>query len=508
MELFQVYFRLKKTKFFSFLCSVSILLSVVFFSSCNNLGSFSKFAQDYLDDNMLVMVYVAGANSLRNEVLLDINSMEKGLFLAKENGMSKLKVVALVDKDTPVGSESWTGSRLYEIQPYNTDLSSTKIHSKVIETASNSLGDWRKSSTQEEDMGNINTLENFILWARENYSEYRKHALILWNHGGGVYSDYDPKKNICTDIESGATSESLDNTLYIGEISKLLDELYSPDESLEFLGMDACFMGMYEVAYQFRNTVKYMAFSPAIETGGWNYEYIFSQLNSNESGEKFAINVVDGYKKAYSSSYPTNTMTAVDLQYVSDLKKEIDNLSYSLGQDFLADKTSFREKIEKVRANSIFMHSKDDSSEGISSNLLKYPYYELGSLLHCFANENPTLKNDNGVKFSVSTESAAWQAQIFLEKMILKTWLGGEYGKSYIDSENLKENFVFEENIPYGISIFFSNRNNYLHHGFYTAEEAESPGVLGYGNIEAANKTDDGVINTWAELQFELFNIN
>ena len=103
MELFQVYFRLKKTKFFSFLCSVSILLSVVFFSSCNNLGSFSKFAQDYLDDNMLVMVYVAGANSLRNEVLLDINSMEKGLFLAKENGMSKLKVVALVDKDTPVG---------------------------------------------------------------------------------------------------------------------------------------------------------------------------------------------------------------------------------------------------------------------------------------------------------------------------------------------------------------------------------------------------------------------
>jgi hypothetical protein len=479
----------------------------MFFSSCNNFGSFSKFSQDYLDDNMLVMVYVAGANSLRNEVLMDINSMEKGLFLAQENGMSKLKVVALVDKDISIGSESWTGSMLYEIEPYNTDLNSLKIHSKVIENASNSLGEWRTSSEQEEDMGNIHTLENFVLWARENYPEYRKHSLILWNHGGGVYSDFEPQRNICTDNESGPTSESLDNTLYIGEISQLLDRLYPSDSPLEFLGMDACLMGMYEVAYQFRNSVKYMTFSPAIEWGGWNYEYIFSQPNSNESGKNFAINVVDGYKKAYSSVYPNNTMAAVDLQFVSDLKTEIDNLSFSLGQEFLADKTAFREKIEKVRSNSIFMHPKDEPSVIVSSNLLRYPYYELGSLLRCFANENSTLKNDNKVEFSVSTESAAWQTQVILEKMILKTWLGGGYGDAYIESENLNSNFVFEENIPYGISIFFSNKNNYLHHGFYTSDKAGSPGVLGYGSIDAANKTDNGIIDTWAELQFELFSI-
>jgi hypothetical protein len=91
--------------------------------------------------------------------------------------------------------------------------------------------------------------------------------------------------------------------------------------------------------------------------------------------------------------------------------------------------------------------------------------------------------------------------------MILKTWLGGGYGDAYIESENLNSNFVFEENIPYGISIFFSNKNNYLHHGFYTSGKAGSPGVLGYGSIDAANKTDNGIIDTWAELQFELFSI-
>jgi hypothetical protein len=31
--------------------------------------------------------------------------------------------------------------------------------------------------------------------------------------------------------------------------------------------------------------------------------------------------------------------------------------------------------------------------------------------------------------------------------------------------------------------------------------------VLGYGSIDAANKTDNGIIDTWAELQFELFSI-
>ncbi|MBQ1198418.1 MAG: hypothetical protein IIX47_07465, partial [Spirochaetaceae bacterium] len=178
-------------------------------------------------------------------------------------------------------------------------------------------------------------------------------------------------------------------------------------------------------------------------------------------------------------------------------------LSSCLGQEFSSDKTAMREKMEKVKNNSIFMHPKDDAS--INSLLLRYPYYELGSLLRCFINENPTLKNDNGVEFLSYTVSAAFQVQDTLEKMILKTWLGGNYGKSYIESEKRKESFVFEENIPYGVSIFFSNKDNFSHQGFYTSEKTGTPGVLGYGNIEAANKTDDGKINTWYELQCALY---
>ena len=450
---------------------------------------------------MLVMVYVAGANSLRNEVVMDINSMEKGLFIAKEKGFSKLKVVALVDKDSSVGSESWTGTRLYEITPNNTD-SSGKIHSKIIDTATNSLGTWRDNANKEEDMGNINTLENFILWATETYTDYQKYSLILWNHGGGVYSDYKPSYFICTDNESGMTSESIDNALYVGEISELLEKYYSPENSLEFLGFDACFMGMYEVAYQFRNSVKYMAFSPATEWGGWNYEYIFSQSDSCLSGKNFALNVVNGYKEAYNSVYP-NTMTAVDLQYVDELKEKIDTLSERLGQEFSSDKTSMREKIEKVRNNSIVIHPKDDKNLG--SLLLCYPYYELGALLRCFANENPTLKNDNGVKFLASTASAAFQVQDVLEKMILKTWLSGGYGKAYLSTTGSRSDYVFEENIPYGVTIFFSSRNNFPHHKFYTSEKTGTQGVWGYGNIEAANKTDNGKIDTWYELQCALY---
>ena len=116
-----------------------------------------------------------------------------------------------------------------------------------------------------------------------------------------------------------------------------------------------------------------------------------------------------------------------------------------------------------------------------------------------------TLKNDNRVSFSTATASAAFQTQDVLEQMVIKTWLGGDYGKSYLSELGSKDSYVFAENIPYGISIFFSCRDNFLYHGFYTSEKTGTQGVLGYGNIEAANKTDNGKIDTWYELQCALY---
>ena len=159
--------------------------------------------------------------------------------------------------------------------------------------------------------------------------------------------------------------------------------------------------------------------------------------------------------------------------------------------------------MEKVKNNAILMHPKNDKN--LSSLLFCYPYYELGSLLRCFANENSTLKNDNGVKFLTSTASAAFEIQDVLEKMILKTWLAGDYGNAYLSEPGNNDSFVFTENIPYGISIFFSSKDNFYHHRFYTSEKAGIQGVWGYGNIEAANKTDNGKIDTWYELQCALY---
>ena len=443
------------------------------------------------------MIYVSGANSLNNEVILDINSMERGLFHA--SGNSKLKIVVLADKQKSYGSESWTGTRLYEILPNDSPEYPDKIYSKVIPFASNSLGLWRDNPEKEEDMGNIKTLENFVLWATENYPYYKKHALILWNHGGGVYSDYKPNYFICGDEESGEIFESLDNALYIGEISELLDKCFTSENKLDFLGFDACFMGMYEIAYQFRNSVKYMAFSPATEWGGWNYEYIFSQDDSYLSGKNFAINVVNGYKDAYNNKYP-NTMTAVDLQFASELKENIDNLSYYLGLEFEQDSTKTRDNFIKLQNYAVALHEKN---KYFQENLLNYPYFELGSLLDCFSNKNETLKSK--VIFSFEVEHASLKTKYTLQKMVLKTWLGGNYGKSYFVKSQSDSSSVFEENIPYGISIFFSNKKNFSSQGFYSSEKTGTEGVLGYGCIEAANKTDNGKIDTWYELQCALY---
>lgn len=458
------------------------VLSLFIFSCDSTVETLSEVSRASTQDSMLVMIYVAGANSLCDEGIYDINCMEYGLFQASEFLKMRLKVVVLYDTYSKTNTLDWSGTRLYELKPdtNNPEQTNYNLTSTIISEASSSLGTWRTSKDQEEDMGNIDTLKNFVTWATERYTTCSKHALILWDHGGGVWSDYksySQSRSVCTDDESGDTSESINNMLYIGEISNLLETLYSSENKLEFLGFDACFMGMYEVVYQFRNCVQYMAVSPASEYGGWNYEKIFSTDSSIVDGKNFAINAVKGYKEKYNGYYP-DTLTAIDVSKVSELKLAIDDLAKNLNVE--SNKTS----IESARDSACILHEKDSY---LTLNIKNYPYYELGSLLSNFADPD---------KFSTNIVQSAIMAQGILADMNLYTWLCTTFGGKYA------------EGIPYGLSIFFTKDENFQYQGFYTNEKAGTDGVLGYGCIEAANTTNDGTVNTWYELMCDLYGSN
>ncbi|MDD7417253.1 MAG: clostripain-related cysteine peptidase [Treponemataceae bacterium] len=485
----------------SFFISVLIAFSLLFCVSCDmEVGNFARVTEDALQDGTLVMVYMAGANNLTKEIVWNINDMEYGLYEADKETRLNLHVVALCDQLNPDydnldgENSTWSGTRLYEIQPgafYETSISSN-IESTLIKTASSSLGTWRTSSEQEEDMGNIETLKNFIYWARETYPYCSKQVLILWDHGAGISSTYSytdslntSVRNVCVDDETEGDTDSFGTTLYIDEIQQLLETIYSEDNKLELIGFDACYMGLYEVAYEFRNVAKYMAASPASETGGWAYDYIFAQSDTCSSGKNFAINVVDGYYTKYHEykNYADN-MTAFDLSYISSLKTEIDGLAGYLYEWITLGNVNIRAETirDGIASDVVFM-----TAGATVSNLYKYyPYYELGSMLEYFEGASSSAQD-----FGTDVQNQVSAVKSAMQNVVMKAWLSENYGSKY------------DANLAYGMGIFCaSTKYSYdSTYGFYTDSPYTEAGVLGYGGIDAANfGTVRGKTDTWREF--------
>jgi hypothetical protein len=119
---------------------------------------------------------------------------------------------------------------------------------------------------QEQNMGDPTTLKSFINWAKSNYPA-EKYALIIGGHGGGWLGvGFDATWDGCMKNQQGNCKNP--DPLYMGELSMALN-----GSTLELIGLDACFMGMTEVAYQLRPYVNYMVASEELGPGeGWPFE--------------------------------------------------------------------------------------------------------------------------------------------------------------------------------------------------------------------------------------------
>lgn len=444
-----------------------------------------------LDEPWLVMVYMAAANTLEADGYYDLNRMELGLAEAEPALRGNLKVVALYDRistadylaanpgaNTAYNSSDdgdWSGARLYEVRP---DDDEAVLTSRVIPSASSSLGTWRSGADDEMDMGDKGNLTAFVAWATEAYPAYRKHALILWNHGSGLSAS----RSICFDDEvyAGDGKYGSIGQLYIGELDEALEPVYGTDglagHGLEAFGADACHLGLYEAAYEIRDLAAYFVASPAIEYGGWNYARLFSTESAFDSGRAFVKEVVQGYQaKSY---FSPNTMTAVDLSYMAGLKTAVDGLGAAL-LDYRDTGTtgSLAERqvaIEALRDASVAYYSGSDYDTPLYA-----PYHDLGDFC----------ERVRIAALSDGTKSAAEAVLSALSPAVVYAWTASRYGG-------------FEGACGRGLGIFFSHgdeaytvnaetRSHYAYQWYYTDDGA---GIL-YGKISAADAPAGSV--TW-----------
>ena len=184
----------------------------------------------------------------------------------------------------------------------------------------------------KKNMGNSDTLSDFINYAYENYPA-DMYGLILWNHGGGSFNGYgyDEVTNDCLSLME------LDNAL--------ADTPFSGDNKLDFIGFDACLMATIEVADALSPYANYLFASQEPEPGwGWDYSFL-SKIETDDTPVEIGTYVVDGFIETTSNnfmSYPFSftdiTLSVLDLSKVADVETALEGM-FAVAKDDLTAET-------------------------------------------------------------------------------------------------------------------------------------------------------------------------
>jgi Clostripain family len=216
-----------------------------------------------------VMVYMAGNN-------LEDFGIQDFLEMAKVGSNHRVNVVVQFDRTPGVDASfgDWTDTRR------------GLIHAGDKPNAfwGNSIG--------EVNMGNANTLKNFVDWGTNSYKA-KHYALVMWGHGDGLNVSYD---DITDDGISG------------NELSSVLS---STGNKVELVGADACLMATTEFAYQISNNAAAFVGSQELEPGtGWNYTNTLRNLEANptQTPAQFGSTIATSYQQTYAASDETFSM--------------------------------------------------------------------------------------------------------------------------------------------------------------------------------------------------------
>jgi hypothetical protein len=177
-----------------------------------------------------------------------------------------------------------------------------KIFSQVVQTL------------PETDMGNSQTLADFLTWGVKNYPA-KKYAVIIWNHGAGwqgVSYDDNPSTYLSMPmLRQGLEAMNLAVAQQRG-VSRASGPL------IDILNFDACIMSALEVAFEMRNVAKYLVGSQFNEPGaGENYTTFLQPLTAKPQmdAKELAEIMVYQYALNYSSNTDIN-YAAIDLSRV------------------------------------------------------------------------------------------------------------------------------------------------------------------------------------------------
>jgi len=292
------------------------------------------------------LVYMAADNDLEATAWQDINKMEQ------IGSTADVNIVVQWDNRGQYGSP---GCRRYLITKNPTG--------EVGNISSQIVGD-----LGEINSANPEQLVNFVKWGIKKYPA-EKYAIILWNHGAGwreptgIDLERRRGRGICFD-------QSSNDFMSAGELNQALEEIYrNLGRKIDFVGMDACLMGMTEIAYNLKDHCRYITFSES-SIYGWPYHYILGDLTADPTieGRKLCQSTVVRFGQYWTEmgeEYYT-TISAVDTGQVDELALSMDRFvmavkNSEMPNDKIKEAANETESIDAIFTDfkdlNLFMHN-------------------------------------------------------------------------------------------------------------------------------------------------------
>jgi hypothetical protein len=142
-------------------------------------------------------------------------------------------------------------------------------------------------SANSQNMGDPQSLKDFLLWAAGPKYRAKNYLLVLWGHAYGL--------GFGRDHDDALTLKDLDSALNAFKTYRR--------KKLDLLGVNACAMSYAEAAFQLKESTHYLVASQiAVPFAGWPYESILRAINNETKPEQLGKIIVDSYVDHFASS--------------------------------------------------------------------------------------------------------------------------------------------------------------------------------------------------------------
>lgn len=364
------------------------------------------------------------------------------------------------------------------------------------------------TSLSSDNMSEPSVLTEFLDLGYENYPA-DSYSLICWNHGGGAVLGYGADENY---DYSCISMGDLDGAI---EDSKLCEN----GKRFEWIGFDACLMGMIEVASLLSDNCNYMIASEEVEAGeGWNYDFLRPMSEQSEAdGCSLAHDIIDSYANYYEkeATYKADyTLSCLDMSEIADVERALDEFSNKAKVDLKNGKYHLLAKARN-----------DVKTFGKLTDIGFYDTIDLydlaGKMEKMYPPEAEKLKKslEKFVVYSRTNMMNVYGVAIYFpyeNSDYAKTWLG-EYedigfSENYVSfvrdfeatlsGDKLDEWEIMEmepkkeeENI-YGIQLPENLFNNYAKANYSVWEEDEPGSYICWIKSGDVNLSDEGMLST------------